>query len=132
MNSQTILIAINALIFLALGLVALVSPTSIMNMAGMTNHSNISQMEFMANFGGIFFGLGVFLFYCLKNNIQLGLLCLLVVMTGKVLARIIGFTTYEDSSDILYVYFFAELFTLVLAGLLLIKPEDNEKAQTIN
>lgn len=130
MNSQTILIAINAFIFFLLGLVALVSPTSIMNMAGMVQHTDTSQMEFMANFGGIFFGLGVFLFYCLKHNLKLGLLCLLIVMGGKVVARVIGFATYEDSSEVLYAYFFAELLTLVLAGLLLLKPENNKKAQT--
>ncbi len=83
-----------------------------------------ATMEFMATYGGLFLGLGGFLFYCLKSNIQTGMFCVLLTMGAMFVSRIVGLGLYGGADYIQYIYLGGELFTVILTGLILIKPLD--------
>jgi len=84
-------------------------------------------MEFMATYGGLFIGLGVFMFYCIKSNVQLGFVCVLLTMGSMLLARTFGLFSFDQGNTIQYVYLAGELFTVFLIGFILLKISKHEQ-----
>jgi len=111
-----------AVLFIAFGIFGLVMPPIVSNLI----HYDISYpgatMEFMATYGGLFLGLGGFMLYCIKSNIQTGLVCVLLTMGAMLISRLAGFGLYGGADYIQYIYLAGELFTVLLVGFMLAKP----------
>ena len=122
MKVRKFILGYYAILFIAFGFFGLVMPSIVSNLI----HYDISKpgatMEFMATYGGLFLGLGGFMLYCIKSNIQTGLVCVLLTMGAMLASRIVGLGFYGDADYIQYIYLAGELFTVILVGLMLAKP----------
>jgi hypothetical protein len=114
-----------AVLFLIFGVAGLIAPETIASLVHYDFQSSIAQMEFMATYGGLFIGLGAFMFYCIKSNVQLGLVCVLLTMGAMLLARTVGFFSFGQANTIQYIYLAGELFTVLLVGFILLKTNSH-------
>jgi len=114
-------------LFLIFGVAGLIAPETIASLVHYDLQSSIAQMEFMATYGGLFIGLGVFMFYCIKSNVQLGFVCVLLTMGSMLLARTFGLFSFGQGNTIQYVYLAGELFTVFLIGFILLKISKHEQ-----
>lgn len=110
-----------AVLFLIFGVAGLIAPETIAGLVHYDLQSSIAQMEFMATYGGLFIGLGTFMFYCIKSNVQLGFVCVLLTMGSMLLARTVGLFSFGQGNTIQYIYLAGELFTVLLVGFILFK-----------
>ena len=111
----------NAFLFIAFGIAALIAPSDLSALVHYGLNSPIAGMEFMATYGGLFIGLGAFMFYCIKNSLQAGLMSVLLSMAGMFSARMYGFLAYGEADSVQYIYLAGESFTVLLVGFILIK-----------
>jgi hypothetical protein len=76
-------------------------------------------MEFIAAYGGLIMGIGIYLIYCLKNQIQAGLVCILTVISSLFIGRVIGYAIEQEMNNIQATFLIIELITILLiSGLL--------------
>ncbi|ARU58127.1 hypothetical protein OLMES_4110 [Oleiphilus messinensis] len=76
-------------------------------------------MEFMGAYGGLILGIGIYLIYCLKNNIKAGLVCVLAVIASLFMGRAIGYAVEQEINNIQVTFLVIELITMFLiSGLL--------------
>lgn len=81
-----------------------------------------ATMEFIAAYGGLLLGIGLFLIYCLKNDVRLGLIAVMLTVGGLFAARVFGIFFDEGINTIQSTFLVLETLTLMLVGVLL-KPE---------
>ncbi len=76
-----------------------------------------AAIDVRTTYGGFSFGFGLFLFYCLKNNLKTGLFAALLALTSITAARILGIAFDGDGDANKYVYIFLgmEIVALVAA-----------------
>jgi hypothetical protein len=122
MKIRKLILGYYAVLFVAFGILGLVMPSMVSTLIHYDISSSGATMEFMATYGGLFLGVGGFMFYCIKSNIQAGLVCVLLTMGAMLISRVIGFGLYGGADYIQYIYLAGELFTVVLVGLMLAKP----------
>ena len=77
--------------FFLFGIPALVIPEWFSQTLGYNLAANGALMEFIAAYGGLIIGVGIYLLYCLKTNIKTGLVAVLIVMGSLFIGRIIGY-----------------------------------------
>ena len=75
----------------------------------------------MATYGGFFLGIGAFMLYCLKDNVELGLISVVFTMGAIFSTRMIGYAVYGGADDLQITYAVAELFSVVVALIVLLK-----------
>ncbi len=121
-----------AILFLFFGIAGLVLPDLVTNLIHYNVQSPGAKMEFMATYGGLFIGFGVFMFYCLKSNIEIGLVSVLLTMGAMLLARLVGYFSFGGADVIQYVYLAGELFTVLLVAFLLIKPNSQSEPSLVD
>ena len=119
MKFEKIILGYYGVLFLAFGLLGLLKPDMIANLVHLSFVSNIGYLDFVAMYGGLFMGIGGFLMYCLKENIRIGLVCVLFTMGFMLIARTYQLASVGAGDLVQYIYLGGELFTVVLvAGLL--------------
>ncbi len=128
MNIRKLILGYYAVLFIAFGILGLAMPLMVSSLVHYDISSPGATMEFMATYGGVFLGVGGFMFYCIKSNTQIGLVCVLLTMGAMLISRIIGFGLHGGADYIQYIYLAGELFTVVLVGFILAKPANSVKA----
>jgi len=121
MRIRRFVLAYYAVLFCGFGLAALIAPESFAKLLDNNLVSDTAKMEFMATYCGLFMGLGFYLFHCLKNNVQQGLITVLFTMGFMLIFRVIAYFVYSADSVIQYIYLVGEFGTVLLVGFLLIK-----------
>ncbi len=122
MKIRKLILAYYAVLFVAFGVLGLVVPSIVSTLIHYDINSPGATMEFMATYGGLFLGVGGFMFYCIKSNTQTGLVCVLLTMGSMLISRVIGFASHGGADYIQYIYLAGELFTVVLVGFMLVQP----------
>jgi len=122
MKIRKLILGYYAVLFVAFGILGLVMPSMVSTLIHYDISSPGATMEFMATYGGLFLGVGGFMFYCIKSNTQTGLVCVLLTMGAMLVSRIIGLGLHSGADYIQYIYLAGELFTVVLVGFMLVKP----------
>ena len=122
MKIRKLILGYYAVLFVAFGILGLVMPSMVSTLIHYDINSPGATMEFMATYGGLFLGVGGFMFYCIKSNTQTGLVCVLLTMGSMLISRVIGFASYGGADYIQYIYLSGELFTVVLVGFMLVQP----------
>lgn len=108
-----------AVLFIAFGGAGLVAPDTITGLIQYILSSPVAKMEFMATYGGLFLGIGIFMLYCVGNDIKLGLVSVLFTMGAMLVTRLVGYYTFGEANILQYVYLAGELFTVLLVGAIL-------------
>jgi len=120
MKVQKFILAYYGMLFVGFGLAGLTLPDTVSHLIHLNIDAPGAKMEFISTYGGLFLGFGCFLLYCLKDNIQIALLSVLLTMGAMLVARVIGFTLYGGADTVQYIYLAGEAFTLVLLVLVLV------------
>ena len=113
--------------FFLFGIPAIVVPEWFSEVLGYKLASKGALMEFIAAYGGLIIGVGIYLLYCLKTNIQSGLVAVLIVMGSLFLGRIIGYGVERELNDIQLVFLVIELITIVLLSSILYAHSSHRK-----
>jgi len=116
------------LLFVVFGLVGFLLPDQVTPLIEYGLNSSVAKMEFMATYGGLFIGLGVFMFYCIKQNVQIGLVSVIFTMGAMLLARLIGYFSFGGGNAVQYIYLAGELITVILVGYILFRFSHEFKA----
>lgn len=121
MNIRKLILGYYAILFIAFGIFGVVMPVVVSSLIHYDIQAPGATMEFMATYGGLFFGAGVFMFYCIKANVDIGLVCVLLTMGAMLVSRLIGFGMHGGADYIQYIYLAGETFTVLLVGFMLAK-----------
>ena len=121
MNIRKLILGYYAILFIAFGIMGLAMPSIVSSLIHYDISSPGATMEFMATYGGLFLGLGVFMFYCIKSNTETGLVCVLLTMGAMLISRMIGLGLHNGADYIQNIYLAGELFTVILVGFILVK-----------
>ena len=78
-----------------------------------------ASIEFLATYGCLFLGIGLFMLYCIKTNLRLGLVCVLFTMGSMLFSRVSGALIFGGVDLIQSIYIGGELFTALLVSFLL-------------
>ena len=122
MKIRKLILGYYAVLFIAFGVLGLVMPSMVSTLIHYDIGSPGATMEFMATYGSLFLGVGGFMFYCIKSNIQAGLVCVLLTMGAMLISRVVGFGLHGGADYIQYIYLAGELFTVVLVAFMLVQP----------
>jgi|GEM_PF-4193788 len=119
MIKRQIILSFYAVLFILFGTTALLAPTLISNVIHFELKTLSAEMEFIATYGGLFLGLGLFMLYCIQNNTDIGLVCVLLTMGVMLLSRVSGAFIFGGVDLIQAIYISGELFTTLLVIFLL-------------
>jgi len=117
-----------AALFAAFGIAGLVAPGTVTALIDYSLDGPVAQMEFMATYGGLFLGLGVFMFYCSSRNIRTGLVCVLITMGAMFITRSVGYVSFGSGNTVQHIYLAGELFTVILVAVILRKNNYGQQA----
>lgn len=127
MTVNKLVLGYYALLFIAFGFTGLVQPELIADLVHLNFQSELGYLDFVAMYGGLFLGNGVFMLYCLKENIKLGLVNVLCTMGFMLAARSFQYVSTGEVDLVQIIYFSGEAFTVMLICLLLYI--DNSKSE---
>ncbi len=85
-------VSVVAAIFLVMGLTYVVSPAPLTQSAGVSADAS-GLTDIRANYGGVQFGIGLFLAWCARSRVSMALLLTAVVMGAILMSRVTGFVT---------------------------------------
>lgn len=119
MKFEKIILGYYSILFMVFGLVGFSQPNLIADLVHLSFKSDMGYLDFVAMNGGLFLGVGVFMLYCVKENIKTGLVCVLCTMGFMLVARVYKYTVVGEADLIQYIYLGGELFSVVLMGALL-------------
>lgn len=122
MMLRKVILGYYAILFLVFGVLGLVMPAMVSGLIHYDIQAPGATMEFMATYGGLFLGVGLFMCYCIKSNLQAGLVSVLLTMGAMLLGRLVGLGLHGGADMIQYIYLGGELFTVILVGFLLANP----------
>ncbi|OUS26451.1 hypothetical protein A9Q99_18115 [Gammaproteobacteria bacterium 45_16_T64] len=105
--------------FFAFGAPAIFFPQWFANLLGFTLSAKGALMEFIAAYGGLIIGIGIYLIYCLRNNIRSGLFAVLTIVGSLMIGRIAGYFVEQAVSDVQVFFLTIELMTIILVSSLL-------------
>ena len=92
------------ILFCVFALAALLVPDQLANLMDNRLTSNAEKVEFVATYCGLFVGLGLFLLYCLVNNVHMGLVAVMFTMGGMFIFRAVGSYLYNTDNLVQYIY----------------------------
>lgn len=84
-----------------------------------------AKMEFIAAYGGLILGAGVFLAFIAKENARIGLLAILFLVGGLFVGRLTGMLFDEGVTEVQVAFLILEFLTLLIVGSRLKKPSQN-------
>ena len=119
MKVKQIILSTYAALFILFSIAGLVAPTMLSSVINFELQTPVSRTEFMATYGGLFLGLGLFMLYCVKNNTSTGLVCVLLTMGLMLISRTVGAFIFNTTDIIQMIYIAGELFTTILITSLL-------------
>ncbi len=114
MKTETLILNTYAIIFILFALPAFFLP----ELFAQILHYNIdlpgAKMEFVAAYGGLILGVGVFLIICARENPSLGLIALLSVVGSLFAGRVIGYFLDVDTTSVQNTFLVIEFLTVLL------------------
>ena len=119
MKLKKIVLGYYSFLFIAFGLLGLFTPDFIADLVHLSFSSKLGYLDFVAMYGGLFIGIGLFMLYCLKESIKAGLVCVLFTMGFMLIARLSRYVSIQEADAVQYIYLGGELFTVILVGGLL-------------
>lgn len=128
MNIQRFVLGCFGIVFLGFGLAGVFTPEDIARQINFVVEVPAAKMEFMATYGGFFLGIGAFMLYCLKDNIELGLISVMFTMGAIFITRMIGYAVYGSADELQITYAVAELFSVIVALAVLKKAPAHKPA----
>jgi hypothetical protein len=127
MNVQKTTLSFYVACFFMFGIPALVLPEWFSEVLGYKLTLKGALMEFIAAYGGLILGIGIYLLYCLKTNIKSGLVAVLIIMGSLFLGRIIGYGIEREINNIQWAFLVIELITIALLSSILYAHSSHEK-----
>lgn len=114
----TLILALSALLFLAVGVAFVVSPQGLLERIQVDAPPGTALTDIRAVYGGLDFGVGVFLFYCLATGARRsGLVASTLVLVGLAGGRIVGIVVDPSQEPITYTLLASEVVGTVLSGI---------------
>ncbi|MBL4855184.1 MAG: DUF4345 domain-containing protein [Robiginitomaculum sp.] len=105
-----------ALISTAFGLSFIFAPHIFFEMfTDATFPTTSAAIDVRTTYGGFSLGFGLFLFYCLKNNLKIGLFAALLTLTSITAARILGIAIDGDPNKYVYIFLGMEIVAVIAA-----------------
>ena len=103
--------------FLGTGVAFLVMPQPLADLVDMPLNSPSARIDFLATYGGLQSGIGVFLFICTrrKERTRLGFVATGCAMGGFASGRLFGLLTTPAPKPIIYMYLALEVMTTAVA-----------------
>jgi hypothetical protein len=92
----------------------------------------IAKTEFMAAYGGLIIGIGIYLLYCLKTHVRSGLVCVFIVAASLLLGRVTGYMTGGGLDQIQGMFMTIEVVSLLIVGTILLKNRVGEYKKQYN
>jgi len=121
MKTKTLILNTYAIIFILFSLPAFFMPEFFAEIL----HFNIdlpgAKMEFVAAYGGLILGIGIFLMICARENPHLGLIALLSVVGSLFMGRVIGYFLDVETTSVQNTFLVIEFLTILLILKLLSK-----------
>ena len=105
--------------FVSFGIPGLLLPTEFAELLGYALDANGSVMEFTGAYGGLILGIAAYLIYCLKHQINAGLIAVLAVIGGLFIGRLYGLAIDEKLNSIQITFLTIEAITIVLISFVL-------------
>lgn len=127
MNFLKITLTFYAVCFFLFGIPAIVAPEWFSETLGYKLASKGALMEFIAAYGGLIIGIGIYLIYCLKTNVISGLVAVLIVMGSLFLGRVIGYGVESEISNVQVIFLIIELTTISLLSCILYSYSNRQK-----
>jgi len=119
MKTEQFILSFNAVLFILFGVISLISPVLVSSLISFELQTPAASIEFLATYGGLFLGIGLFMPYCIKTNLRLGLVCVLFTMGSMLFSRVSGALIFGGVDLIQSIYIGGELFTALLVSFLL-------------
>ena len=112
------ILSIIAIVSVTFGLSFIFAPHMFFELyTGATLPTASAATDIRTTYGGFSLGFGLFLLYCLKNNLRIGLMAALLVLTTITAARIFGITVDGNPNKYMYIFLGMEVVSLVLVFL---------------
>lgn len=73
-----------------------------------------AAIDVRTTYGGFSFGIGLFLLYCSKHNIRMGLMASLLALVGIIPARLLGYALDGSPNGYMHIFLGLEILLLVL------------------
>ena len=119
MNFKTILIWINALVFIAYGLGFVFFPETLaLLVTGSAPSTSSGVIDMRATYGGMTLGLGVLFGLSASDprTVRLGVWGIIVVMIGMAAGRLFGMIQDGTPNPIMYIFLAVEIVVVILAS----------------
>jgi hypothetical protein len=119
---EKIIILLTSVIFFFYGLLFVAFPQEALYFLVQSKMDSSSGIiDLRATYGGMSMSIGLVLYILAKqdNTLYIGLLAVLLLMSGMALGRLVGMTVDGNPNYVMYIYLVLELFVCVISGLLL-------------
>jgi hypothetical protein len=106
-----------ALIYLIIGLMFLIAPLYFIGGIDILLPTPTAIIDLQATYGGCMLSIGIFLLYCLKNQVlfKTGLIFQALSLSGFAFGRILGLIIYGFPKPIIFYLLVAEISGVILA-----------------
>lgn len=128
MAQSKLLIILTASIFALYGVLFILFPVALFEFAtDSVLTGNTAVIDVRATYGGMSLAAGIILFLLSQSTetIRLGLLSVLLLMSGMAFGRIVGIVVDQQANTIMYIYLALELIAASLAAFLLMTNKNN-------
>lgn len=127
MKFNKIVLGYYAILFLGFGLFGFLNPILVSELVHLEFSQAMGRLDFVAMYGGLFFGLGVYFLYCLKNDVKSGLVAVLCTMGFMLVARLYECILLGAADIVQLIYLAGELFTvLLIASMFFFETKQNK------
>ena len=123
MKNETLILNIYAFIFVLFAMPAFFIPEAFAAILQYSIDLPGAKMEFIAAYGGLILGVGIFLMICVREHTRLGLIAILSVIGSLFIGRVIGFLLDHGTSGVQNTFLFIEFLTILLMLKLLRSPK---------
>ena len=123
MNIEKSILTLYILCFIGFGFPGVLLPDQFAALLQYKFITPAGKTEFVAAYGGLIIGIGLYLIYCLKTNVRGGLVCVAITLASLFVGRVIGLFTGGDFDDIQLTFLTLELVSLLLIGFVLITKQ---------
>jgi hypothetical protein len=105
-----VLVFVNGVLFIGFGLGFIVAPSFFSSLfTGATLSPSSALIDVRSTYGALGLGVGVWLLFCFKDNVRLGLVGSLVVLASIIVGRVAGLIVDGNPNTFMYVFLGAEV-----------------------
>ena len=123
MNVEKMVLTVYVVCFVVFGIPGLFLPDMFSALLQYEFITPVAKMEFVAAYGGLILGIGLYLLYCLKTNVMTGLVAVFIIAGSLFLGRLIGYQISGEINGLQTFFLTIESATVVIVGLILMKGE---------